>query len=93
MVQRLHFVLPGLLIAVVGFLWLGTRRAQAEIDAHRTANQELMARLASEAERLAALPGVLSMSSQSFVAHEPPPGDPGSPISSSWLYESGWILI
>lgn len=63
MVQRLHFLLTGLLIAIVGFLWLGTRRAQAEIEAHRSANQELMHRFAAEAERLAALPGTLALTS------------------------------
>jgi hypothetical protein len=55
MVQRLHFLLTGLLIAIVGFLWIGTRRAQAEIEAHRSANQELMHRLAAEAEKLPAV--------------------------------------
>ncbi len=61
MVQRLHFLLTGLLIAVVGFLWLGTRRAQVEIEAHRSANQELMNRLAAEAGRLAAMSSALSL--------------------------------
>jgi hypothetical protein len=72
MVQRLHFVLTGLLIAVVGFLWLGTRRAQAEIEASRSMNAELMHRLAAEAEKLSAVPAAIPTGSDAAAA---PAGD------------------
>lgn len=90
MVQRLHFVLTGLLIAVVGFLWLGTRRAQAEIEAHRSANQELMARLAAEAEKLSALPAGLTMTSNAIPA--PGEGPYRAPDSRAMDLESAAAL-